>query len=212
MRKTLASWRLFWVLALGISAAICLGLPGEDLHSQRATDALILRCVRLALPCFLIAFTASSWAALWPSRATRWLLSNRRYFGLAFAFGMAWHLAFVGYSMASFGVHLNRTALTLDAIGLAFLILLTITSFRWFGRQLTPSHWRRLHKSGVYAIWLLATYIYAESARGDRDLFHEAVLALMLAAWLVRAAAWAQGRLRAQTGATECGKPSSSRY
>jgi hypothetical protein len=85
MAKNLESWRLFWMLALTVSTAICLGLPFADFHTWRGTEFIILHAVLCALPFFLVAFTASSLATLWRSRRTRWLLSNRRYFGLAFA-------------------------------------------------------------------------------------------------------------------------------
>jgi methionine sulfoxide reductase heme-binding subunit len=103
---------------------------------------------------------------------------------------MAWHLAFVGYFIASFGNPLNHTILALDLVGLIFLLLLTITSFRSTARHLTAANWRRLHKTGVYAIWLLATFIYLENARSSRDLFHVCVSGLLIAAWLLRVAAW----------------------
>lgn len=190
MRKALQSWRLFWLLAFAISAINCVALPFTDFHSARGTEFVILYSVRCALPFFLIAFTASSLAILSPSRGTRWLLSNRRYFGLAFAFGMAWHLTFVAYTTLRFGNQINRTATTLDLIGLAFLAALTLTSFRPVARRLTATSWRRLHKTGVYAIWLLATYIYLSDVRGGVDFFDISALAVLGAAWLLRVAAW----------------------
>jgi DMSO/TMAO reductase YedYZ heme-binding membrane subunit len=192
MEKLLESWRLFWLLAFAISAANCLALPITNFQSARGTVFIILYSVRCALPFFLVAFTASSLATLWPSRITRWLLSNRRYFGLAFAFGMGWHLTFVAYTTFRFGNHLNRTATTLDLIGLACLLALTLTSFRWFAHRLSPATWRRLHRTGVYAIWLLATYIYLARARDDEDAFDIAALSILVAAWVLRAAAWAR--------------------
>lgn len=195
MSGRLGSWRLFWLLALLLSAVNCLSLATADLHTEKGTLPAILLAVRCALPLFLVAFTASSVARLWPSRATRWILANRRYFGLAFAFGMGWHLSFVGYSLSVFGDHLNRTVTTLDLTGLAFLIALTLTSFQWAKRRMSAAAWRRLHKTGVYVIWLLATYIYYEFAKGDRDLFDFTALGVMLAAWLVRLAAWGQRQM-----------------
>lgn len=190
MRRSLDSWRLFWLLALAISAVNCAALSDADLRTERGTTPMILLAVRCALPFFLLAFTASSAARLWPGRATRWLLANRRYLGLAFAFGMAWHLSFVAYSALTFGYHLNRTITTLDLIGLTFLLALTVTSSGWAVRRLGTANWKRLHKAGVYFIWLLATFIYFEFAKGNRDVFDFAALGVMLAAWLVRVAAW----------------------
>jgi len=201
MRKALDSWRLFWVLALATSIAISLGLPGTDFHSARGLEPIILRAVRCALPWFLVAFTASSLASLWPSRFTRWLRSNRRYFGLAFAFGMGWHLAFVGYSILLFGNRLNAKATALDLIGLFFLLLLTLTSFQYFARRLSATDWRRLHKAGVYVIWFLATEIFLGIVRGGADLLHRLFLSLLVLAFLLRVAAWLKRRLPSRTAA-----------
>lgn len=196
MEKLLESWRLFCLLAFALSLANCIALPFANFHSAQGTVFIIVYSVRCALPFFVVAFTASSFATLWPSRITRWLLSNRRYFGLAFAFGMGWHLTFVAYSTFRFGNHLNHTATTLDLMGLVFLLALTLTSFRWFARQLSAASWRRLHKTGVYAIWLLAVYIYLVGAHDDGDAFDISALSILVTAWLLRTAAWARIRLR----------------
>lgn len=207
MTLRLNSWSLFWLLALAASAANLLGLPGADFHSARGMSPLILRSVRCALPLFLVAFAASSLANLWPGAGSRWLLTNRRYIGLAFAFGMAWHLGFVAYTLWTFGNPLNARATTLDVTGFIFLLLLTLTSFRLFARHLTPLNWRRLHKTGVYVIWLVATAIYFHSVREGGDAFHRVAFAVLLAAWALRTAAWAKERLNAGSAAS----PSSAR-
>ena len=200
MTPRLHSWSLFWVLALAASVANLLGLPDADFHSARGMSSIIVRTVRCALPLFLVAFTASSLATLWPSAGTRWLLANRRYIGLAFAFSMAWHFSFVAYTIWTFGNPLNAKATALDAIGFLFLLLLTLTSFRSFARHLSPVNWRRLHKTGVYVIWLVATAIYFHSLR-DGDLLHRVVFAVLLAAWALRAVAWAKKLLNGGSAA-----------
>jgi methionine sulfoxide reductase heme-binding subunit len=196
LRKVLESWRLFWLLALIVSVGICLGLRSSDFHSGRGLEHIILHSVRCALPLFVVAFTASSLVTLWPSRITRWLLANRRFIGLTFAFGMAWHLSFVAYSIILFGNQLNARATAADLVGLAFLLLLTLTSFRFGARWLSRANWRRLHKTGVYAIWFLATYIYLGNVRGGGDLLHYTGLTVLLVAWLLRVAAWIKLRTR----------------
>jgi hypothetical protein len=189
MGKAIESWWLFWLLALIISVANCLCLPFADFHSARGIAPMILRSVRYALPLFVLAFTASSLATLWPNQMTRWLLRNRRFLGLGFAFGMAWHLSFVGYSIFSFGTSasgLTGRSLALDLTGLTFLIAMTLTSFKWFARRLTSATWRRLHKTGIYVIWFVATYIYL---RHPDSVLHIAALGLFIAAWLLRISA-----------------------
>jgi methionine sulfoxide reductase heme-binding subunit len=207
MARTVESWRLFWLLALALSVANCVGLPFADFHSAGGTNPMIQHSVRYALPLFLLAFTASSLATLWPNQLTNWLLRNRRYVGLGFAFGMAWHLSFVGYSIWSFGLSdsgLTHKGFALDVFGLIFLLLLTLTSFRLAARHLTPTNWRRLHKTGVYVIWFVATYIYV---RHIGNAVHVMASSLLIAAWLLRVTAWVKRRgspsmakLRATTG------------
>lgn len=194
MRKLPESWHLFWLLAFAISATIGIVLPFADFRSPHGNEFIIVYSVRCALPFFVIAFTASSLAVLLPGHTTRWLLTNRRYFGLAFAFGMGWHLLFVAHTILRFGNPLNRTATTIDLIGFAFLLGLTLTSFRWFGRILSLQHWRRLHKTGVYVIWLLATYIYLAGARHDPELFNILASSVFVSAWLLRVTAWTRTR------------------
>ena len=207
MRVALKSWSLFWLLAFVTSIAILLGLPEADFRSSRGMVPIILLSVHCALPLFLVAFTASSLAILWPNAFTRWLLANRRYIGLAFAFGMAWHLSFVAYTIWSFGNPLGAKSLTFDLIGLVFLSLLTLTSFRWGARWLSPANWRRLHKTGVYVVWLLATEIYFYKVGTDRS--HAAALGALLAAGGLRVAAAAKQRLfsRNQTAARRAAIP-----
>jgi len=190
MTMILERWRLFWILAVLISTAVCLGLPAADLRSARGTESVILHTVLCALPVFVLAFTASSLAALRHNRGTRWLLANRRYIGLAFAFGMAWHFAFVAYYFVSFGNPLSARDLSLDLIGLCVLIAMTLTSFRRFARRLSLVNWRRLHKAGIYTLWLLPTFFYLDDLREHRDVASIGMLTVLLAAGALRAIAW----------------------
>lgn len=190
MARRLNSWQVFWVLALGVSVASLLGLSGSDFHSARGMSPAILVSVRSALPLFLLAFTASSLATLWRGAFTRWLLANRRYIGLAFAFGMAWHFAFVAYTIWNFGNPLNKKATALDLFGFTFLLLLTLTSFRPFARHLSRANWQRLHKTGVYAIWLVPSVIYFHGVREGWGPYYRAIFAVLMAAWMLRVAAW----------------------
>ncbi|HUJ52613.1 MAG TPA: hypothetical protein VLX08_03595 [Steroidobacteraceae bacterium] len=194
MVRGLESWRLFWLLAAALSIANCLGLPAVDFASAHGVEPAIVLSVRCALPFFLVAFTASSLAALWRTRFTRWLLANRRYVGLAFAFGMGWHFAFVGYSIVSFGKPFGNALIAMDVTGLAFLLALTLTSFRWCARHLTRANWSRLHKAGVYYIWLVFFYIYSAGGRFPHDVEHVAAVAVLLGAVGLRAAAWMRAR------------------
>ncbi len=112
---------------------------------------------------------------------------------------MTWHFGFVGYSIASFGLSasgLNASAATMDVIALTFLMLMTLTSFSWAARHMTAATWRRLHKTGIYVIWFVATYIYLGNVRHGGDLVHDVTLSALVAAYLLRVAAWRKLRAR----------------
>ena len=121
---------------------------------------------------------------------------------------MAWHFSFVGYSIFSFGLSesgLKPRGLLADLIAAAFLLLLTLTSFRWAARRLTSANWRRLHKTGVYVIWFVATYIYLNSLRYGADVIRVVAFSLLIAAWLLRVIAWLNGRVRGAIPTTTAG-------
>ena len=191
------------LLSLGVSIVIAAGLPLANMRTAVGAESMVLHSVHCALPLFLVAFVASSLVRLRPSRVTRWLLRNRRAFGLGFAVGMAWHLAFVVYFMAKFDRHLNGLALGMDLIGLAFLIALTATSYRSVRRLLPPRSWTLLHRTGVHVIWLLVAWIYLLSARYSPDLSHLATLVVLLGVLGIRVLSWqspARRRISRHTG------------
>jgi DMSO/TMAO reductase YedYZ heme-binding membrane subunit len=192
VESTLKSWRLFWMLVVVITAANVLALSFADPGTARGTEWLIVHAIECALPFLVLAFTASSVAVLWKAPATRWLLANRRYVGLAFAYGMAWHFAYVARYKLVFGLQPKPFDLALDITGLLFLLAMTVTSFHPVRRRLIPGHWRRLHKSGIYVLWLLPTYFYLDDFHRDHSVFNFTVLAALLAALGVRGLAWAR--------------------
>jgi methionine sulfoxide reductase heme-binding subunit len=180
------------MLAFVITAANGLALSFADPRTARGTEWLIVYAIECALPFLVLAFTASSLAVLWKVPATRWLLSNRRYVGLAFAYGMAWHFAYVARYKLAFGLQPEPFDLALDVTGLLFLLAMTVTSFHPVRRRLSPGHWRRLHKTGIYTLWLLPTYFYLDDFHRDHSVFNFTVFAALLAALGVRSLAWAR--------------------
>jgi methionine sulfoxide reductase heme-binding subunit len=196
MGKLLQRWRLFWTLALLISVAILLKTRSRaiDLHTDLGLLLMIQRSVKCALPFFVVAFSASSLAQLFPNAFTRWLLANRRYIGLAFAFGMAWHFSFISWLALRGYNRFLFLPTVIDLIGAVFLVAMTVTSFPRLA-PLSPLAWRRLHKSGVYVIWAVAVYTYLLGLPELRGIKEQAPLAGLLGAWLLRIAAWIKLRV-----------------
>jgi methionine sulfoxide reductase heme-binding subunit len=188
--QSLSAWHLYWALIAAYAVAWAISLGFVDPWSSNGAEFLVKQAVRCALPYFLLAFTASSFVALWPNRFTKWLRANRRFFGVAFATAMGWHLTVVAFAFWRFNSRLSLRDFLQDAAGLAFLLLLTLTSFRAVARHLRPITWRRLHKVGVYVIWGVATHIYLGRLRTHGGLVDALFFSGLIAAWLVRITAW----------------------
>lgn len=163
--RLLNEWRLFWLVTLPISSIMVAAMLRTDEWNGPAVSSMIQLSVRWAVPWLYLAFAASALQALFPSAATRWLLRNRRIFGLCFAAAMAWQLFFILWLVTVYrDYYVSEVYVLRDAIegvlGYSFLIAMTLTSFR-FGRQLiSPRSWRWLHKIGIYSLWMYAYSVY----------------------------------------------------
>ena len=154
---------------------------------------------RLSFPIFVLAFVASSWNRLAPSRISRFLVQRRRALGLAFTTAHTIHLAaLVTYN----GVAGKRPdAATLLVGGGAYLVMFAMAAtsndaaVRRLGRN-----WLRLHKVGIYWIWFVFTVSYAKRTFGDRTEFAP-LFGLALAALALRILA-SRARRPQRDGAT----------
>ncbi|AZL74162.1 ferric reductase-like transmembrane domain-containing protein [Pseudomonas oryziphila] len=156
MKALPSGWKLFAALAaltLLMTAAVLAAYPSgaEGLRSAiRAT-------ARSSFALFLLAFLASSLVTLLPGAASRQLMRERRYLGLAFAFSHTVHGALI-YLYAQRFPELfwaGRTALANlpGSLGYLFILLLCVTSFKTPARLLGQRLWKGLHSTGT---WVLA--------------------------------------------------------
>lgn len=150
-----------WPLLLGLIAglgAIALGLwTGTD-HADQWSRAARWTA-RIGLPIFLVTFTASSLAKLWPNGATRSLWQHRRWWGLGFA---ACHTAHLYALVRYLGISgEDRPLPALAAGGLAYVLMFAMAAtsndaaMKAMGRN-----WKRLHTAGAYYLWLIFTLSY----------------------------------------------------
>jgi hypothetical protein len=145
----IVGWAAAAVLLMEASILAALG-TGED--GLRAT---IRASARTSAILFSAAFAASSLHALWPSPPTAWLLANRRYLGVSFAFSHFTHLAAILTLVDVLPPGASRISpLTAIAggIGYAFVAAMTATSFDATAAWLGPRRWSALHKTGGYFV------------------------------------------------------------
>ena len=89
-------------------SVLILGLEGSG---EAGLRMLMRATARTSLALFGAAFAASSLRSLWPTPATGWLLRQRRYLGLSFAFSHALHaLAILGARGASWATRSRSTS------------------------------------------------------------------------------------------------------
>jgi methionine sulfoxide reductase heme-binding subunit len=191
----LEGWILLgWAaLVLAIVVPATLAVRGTDLAGVRAGLAVT---GRLSAGLFLGVFAASALARLWPAAPARWLLRNRRHLGVAFALSHTTHLALIGAMVpldASRFVE-QPASLIPGIVAYLFVFALGATSTDRTAAWLSARAWRRLHRTGVWVIWLVFTAAYLQNAFADP--LAAAATALLLAAAALRAAVWLRTRRR----------------
>ena len=136
-----------------------------DLTSPQVISEMIQYSVRWAVPFIFLVTATSALFTLFPSEGSRWLLRNRRYVGLSFAMAMAWQGAFIFIVSSTHSEHYYAEIYLLrdeleGSSGYLFLSAMTLTSFGFFRRYLTPQQWTFLHRAGVYFLWAYPFSVY----------------------------------------------------
>jgi len=201
--KAVNSWALFSIVFVPMCSAALLAMTTVDLSSALGVSSMIQFSVRLAVPWLFIAFCASSLVAIFPGEFSRWVLRNRRMFGLCFATGMAWQLFFIVWLVVGhFDYYMEEAydylSLLEQVPGYVLLIAMTITSFRFGRSQLSPKQWKILHTGGIYFIWFVVwtTYWFELFYYDDIQFIDYLYYWAGFTAWAVRMAAWTLKRMR----------------
>jgi DMSO/TMAO reductase YedYZ heme-binding membrane subunit len=207
LKPTVNGWRLYLLVSVTLSLAIIARMTGSDMGTAEAVSALIAYSVRWSVPFLYLAFAASALHQLFRSCWTQWLLRNRRIIGLCFATAMAWQGGFINwlvvwhrdYYMTE--VYVLRDAIE-GLIGYAFLVAMTITSFKPWRKRMQPKQWKRLHTWGIYFLWAYAFSVYWHELFYYRepDGVDYAYYAGGLLAWSARLAAWCKRELKEAPG------------
>ncbi|QMW24411.1 ferric reductase-like transmembrane domain-containing protein [Sandaracinobacteroides saxicola] len=122
---------------------------------------------RTSLALFLIAFSASAVQRLFPGSLGEWLLQNRRWTGLAFAFSHLVHAvllkALLTIDPGLFWSLTNPRSVVTGAIAYGFIALMAATSLDGAVRWLGARTWKWLHSAGLWVIWV--SFVFTNAKR-----------------------------------------------
>ena len=139
--------------------------------NEEGVRTVVRASARASLTLFLLAFSASGLRRVWHTRATAWLLRNRRYLGVSFATSHGLHLVSLivlgSVFPDRFYRELHPFLPVAGGIGYLFIAAMAATSFDRSAAWLGPRRWKLLHKTGGYVILAVFAFNFAEMALAD---------------------------------------------
>lgn len=185
-------------VSLPVALACWLYLRTQGLSDENLVLLLTLTA-RIAFMIFLVIFVARPLRQLLPNDLTKWLLRERRSFGIAFAAVHTVHLGLI-FTRLDIGSMLERPIVGTAVGATAYLLmyLMLWTSFDAPARRIGPRNWRRLHKTGLYFLGFvfLATML-PEPGQPFLNPGHAWLYVLTGVAIVIRLTAWFAARRRA---------------
>ena len=151
--------------------------------NEEGTRAAIAWSAKISFTLFCLAFAASAAHLRIRNSLSFWWLINRKYLGIAFAVNHLIHLGFLVLLQQVFHPVFDVAASTsLMAGGLAYLfvVLMLLTSFETFSKQLSQKNWKLLHTIGGYWIWVIFLSTYFKKVMNVGVAFLPFVLILIL--------------------------------
>jgi len=148
---------------------------------------------RFSFPIFILAWSASALATLWPGEWRSVMLHRRRAIGLSFAAAHFVHLA--ALLIAVFVFAAQPSAKTIYGGGATYVLIavMALTSNNWSVRTLGPRNWKVLHTIGGLAIAIVFTVSYLGRLEEKAWLAIPA-LTLLGVAMLLKLFAWMKRR------------------
>ena len=182
-------WRVFWLLASLETALFAGALYGFG-TDEPGLRALVRLTVRVSFTVFIVVYSAAPLRRLFPSPATRWLLRNRRYLGVSFAWAHGLHALAIALLALLLGDAFEADAATIVGGGLGYLLTagMALTSFDRTARWLGPRRWALLHRAGLHWLWFIFALNWTGAAVAE-SLFYLPFAALTWAAAGLRLAA-----------------------
>jgi len=155
---------------------------------EESTRQVIRLSARFSVILFCIAFGGYAFHQRIKNSFSWWVLMNRKYFGITFAFNHLIHLFFLIILQKEFHPVFDQAAkFSLFAGGMAylFIILMLLTSFSFFKKMISTKNWKRLHTLGGYWIWTIFMTSYSKRVMNE-EWFYLPILILLIIIFFMR--------------------------
>lgn len=163
-----SGWNLTITLSLLLITNVLVTLAILDIQDKETISVLIRSTAKFSFTLFILTFSASSLYYFWKNSFTKWLLANRRYIGVSFAISHYLHLfsLILMTLFIKFNVFEDRGVFVTVAGGIAYLFItiMTITSFDKVKKLISLKHWKRIHITGSYLLWIIFAKSYLPNA------------------------------------------------
>ena len=193
------AWRLVQLVLL-ISSGLFIGILISRGYDEQSLRQLIRWSARISVSLFCLAFAAKGINFYLQNSFSFWILMNRKYWGISFAIIHFVHLAFLLLLQSHFHpvFELAKTT-SLMAGGLAylFILLMLLTSFPYFSKQLSPANWKRLHTIGGYWIWSIFMTSYWKRILTEKEYLPLGLLLILVLLFRIYAF-WKSRQLKQQ--------------
>lgn len=187
------------IVAVTFLAGLSIGALGFAAGGGWTLDGALMATrltARFSFPIFLLAWTASAWASLFPGGWRTALLRRRRAVGLSFAAAHGVHLGFIVIALNVFGHPAPMVSLYGGGFVYLLIAAMALTSNDAAVRWLGPDRWKALHTFGGVAI--LAVFIKSYGGRlMTQPVLAIPALALIVLAIGLKLSAWRRRRTRA---------------
>jgi len=180
-------WPLFWLNALALTAMAVVLVADHDFGIE-GVRVMVRTTAQTSLALFCTAFAASSLHGLMPFGLTRWLLANRRYIGVSFAYSHFLHAIglylFATMDPVAFAEHATTVMFVFGGAAYVFIALMALTSFDSTAVMLGPWLWQKLHTTGAYYIWFV--FLISEGRRAIYDAYYWPFVGALFAVMALR--------------------------
>jgi methionine sulfoxide reductase heme-binding subunit len=159
--RSVSTLAIVGLTALAAIGVVAYGYAEFGGWNAEGAGAAARYTARFSFPIFVLAWSASALATLWPGGWRGVMLRRRRAIGLSFAAAHGVHFAALLVAVLVFAAQPSAKTVYGGGFGYVMVALMALTSNDWSLRKLGPRNWKALHTFGglVIAVIFATSYV-----------------------------------------------------